>query len=67
MIDYFFSTLLVGALRARPVMFELWLFSAGEAGLLGACSCFADTLPAKVHDSCRGDLAIRTDDDVLHL
>jgi hypothetical protein len=41
--------------RYARVIFELWLFVAGEAGLPGACSCFSDTLLAhtelRVHTS----------------
>ena len=40
--EYCRNGLLVGALRARS--FEIIGFLAGEAGLLGACSSFSDTL-----------------------
>jgi hypothetical protein len=35
-----------GRRAARALIFRSWLFFAGEAGLLGACSCFSDTLLA---------------------
>jgi hypothetical protein len=40
--------LLVGALRA--CVFQIIGVFAGEAGLLGACSGYSDTLLAKIED-----------------
>ena len=41
--------------RCARSFFELWAFFAGEAGLLGACSHFSDTLlghTGKNHAHC---------------
>src|SRR6266571_2520574 len=35
----------------RAVILDLWPFFAGEAGLLGACSCFSDTLLGDLDDA----------------